>query len=311
MRSVDRPTVTIDLARVRANAEAIATRTGVPVIAVVKADAYGLGVRRVVEALAPVVDSFYVLDAAETLAYADVDTAGKDTIAMLGASDDPADYVSRRIRPAVWTAERAHLLRKARPTLSVDTGQHRFSCPAEQVDAVLKTGACDDAFSHATTLPQVQQLRDLCNGRVARLHAAGTALLDEPDAWLDAVRPGLALYAGAVRVTARLLEARDVTGPAGYGGFVSSTGRLGMFIGGYSDGMRAGAECLVNGVRRRVPEVGMQSAFVELGPRDKAGDEVVFLGDCITEREVANAWGTSPQEALFRLATCGEKSYRT
>ncbi len=41
MRGTERPRTVIDLARVRANAEAIARRTGVPLIAVVKADAYG------------------------------------------------------------------------------------------------------------------------------------------------------------------------------------------------------------------------------------------------------------------------------
>jgi alanine racemase len=308
MRPVSRPTVTIDLARVRANAEAIRRRTGVGLIAVVKADAYGLSARRVVEILNDLAEAFYVFDAAETLLYEGVN-GGKPTIAMLGASDDADDYVSRRIRPAVWTGERATLLRKARPVLSVDTGQRRFGCPADQVDAVLRTGACDEAMSHATTLAQARQLREVAGGRVAKLHAAGTALLEEPDAWLDAVRPGLSLYHDAVRVAAPLVEARDAAGPAGYGGFVPSTGRLGVIIGGYSDGMRAGASGLVNGQRRLIPEVGMQSAFVELGPMDKAGDEVVLLGDGITAPDVATAWGTSPHEALYRLARLGERRY--
>ena len=113
-----------------------------------------------------------------------------------------------------------------------------------------------------------------------------------------------------MRVTARLVEARDAPGPAGYGGFVSSTGRLGVILAGYSHGVRAGGEVVVNGVRRRVPEVGMQSAFVELGPNDKGGDEVVLLGDGLSVYEVAKAWGTTPHEALFRLATLGERTYR-
>jgi alanine racemase len=295
---------------VQSNAEAIARRTGVPVIAVVKADGYGLGARRVVEALRELAEAFYVLDAAETQPYADLQLK-QSVIAMLGASDDVSDYISQNIRPAVWTVERANLLRKARPVLSVDTGQRRFGCPVDQVDAVLHAGGCEEAFTHATTLVQVHLLKEATSGRVAKLHAAGTALLDEPQAWLDAVRPGLGLYEGAVRVTSRLLDARDVGGPAGYRGFLSSTGRLGVFMGGYSDGLHAGSYCLVNGTRRRIPEIGMQSAFVELGPNDKAGDEVVLLGDGITEREVAAAWGTSPQEALYRLARCGEKTYLT
>jgi alanine racemase len=308
MRPVHRPTVTIDLARVRANAEAIKRRTGVALIAVVKADAYGLGARRVVETIADISEAFYVFDAAETLLYEGVNT-GRPTIAMLGSSDDPKDYISRDIRPAVWSVERANLLRKAGPVLSVDTGQKRFGIPADRVESILRTGACDEAMSHATTLAQARQLREVAGGRVAKLHAAGTALLGEPEAWLDAVRPGLALYQDAVRVTAPLVEARDVNGPAGYGGFVSSTGRLGVIIGGYSDGMRAGTSCLVNGQRRLIPEVGMQSAFVELGPGDKVGAEVVLLGDTISVQDVALAWGTSMHEALHRLARLGERRY--
>lgn len=308
MRSVDRPSVTIDLSRVRANVEAIARRTGVPVIGVVKADAYGLGARQVVAAIAELVTAFYVFDAAETLSYDDVDT-GKPTISMLGQSNDPDDYVSRRIRPAVWTVERATALRRARPVLSMDTGQGRFGCILDDVEAVARASGCDEAMTHATTVPQARMLHEALGRQVSTLHAAGTALLDEPEARLNAVRPGLALYRDAVRVTAPLIEARDVRGPAGYGGFVSSTGRLGVFAAGYAQGMRAGGECLVNGQRRPVPEVGMQSAFVELGPRDQVGDEVVLLGDGITVQHVGATWGTTPHEALLRFSGMGERRY--
>jgi alanine racemase len=309
MRATERPSVTIDLPRVRASAEAIRARTGVPLIAVVKADAYGLGATRVVEAIHDVADAFYVFEAAEALPYADVDTKGKLTIAMLGASDDVNDYVSRRIRPCVWSVERAKLLRRARPVLSLDTGQRRLGCLPEVAQQIVATGACEEAMTHATTVEQARMLRQTLGGKVATLHAAGTVLLDYPEAWLDATRPGLALYAGAVRVTARLIEVRDATGPAGYSGFSSSTGRLGVILGGYSDGLRPGGMVSVNGERRFVPEVGMQSAFVELGPSDKAGDEVVLLGDGVTEQDVAAAWGTSPHEALVRLAGMGTRRY--
>jgi alanine racemase len=306
---MERPTVTIDLSRVRANAAAIRARTGVPLIAVVKADAYGLGARRVVEAIHDLADAFYVFDAAEALPYADVDTKGKFTIAMLGTSDDVNDYVSRRIRPCVWSAQRAKLLRRARPVLSLDTGQRRLGCVPDLAREIAASGACDEAMTHATTVDQANMLRETLGGKVARLHAAGTVLLDDPEAWLDATRPGLALYAGAVRVTSRLIEVRDATGPAGYSGFTPSTGRLGVILGGYSDGVRPGGVVLVNAERRLVPEVGMQSAFVELGPKDKAGDEVVLLGDGISEHDVASAWGSSPHEALVRLTGIGEKKY--
>ena len=62
MRRSRHVSVRIDLARVRANAQDVKRRvgTGVAVIAVVKADAYGLGAARVADALADVVDEFCV-----------------------------------------------------------------------------------------------------------------------------------------------------------------------------------------------------------------------------------------------------------
>lgn len=306
--SADRPRTMIDLDRVRENAESIARATRVPLIAVVKADAYGLGAARVAGAIADLVEAFYVFDAAEAVRHG-LAATGKPTIALLGKSRDPADYVSHRIRPAVWTVERALALRAADPILAVDAGQQRFGCPLGSVESILQTGAVDEAFTHATVAAQARRLEDALRGRVSKLHAAGSALLDEPGAWLDAVRPGLALYRGAARVTARLAEARDATGPAGYTGFTTPAGRHGVIVAGYSDGLRPGGPCLVNGQPHRLPEVGMQSAFVELGTGDRAGDEVVLLGDGLTEEHVASAWGTSPHEVLVRLCGLGARSY--
>jgi alanine racemase len=209
----------------------------------------------------------------------------------------------------VWTAERANTLRKARPVISVDTGQQRFGCPVDQLDAIVRTGACDEAFTHATRVEQAGMLRDAARGKIRTVHAAGTVLLDEREAWLDAVRPGFALYQGAVRITAPLLEAKDEHGPAGYTGFVSPTGRHGVVLAGYCNGLRPGGPCVIAGKRYRIPELGMQSAFVEIGERDKTGDEVVLLGDGVTEQDIADAWGTTPHEALLRMAGIGERVY--
>jgi alanine racemase len=81
-----------------------------------------------------------------------------------------------------------------------------------------------------------------------------------------------------------------------------------VILAGYSHGLAPGP-CLVNGAPRRVIEVGMQSAFIELEPGDRAGDEVVLLGDAVTPEQVAAAWGASAQEALLRLCGTGLRSY--
>ena len=299
--------VTIDLARVRRNLEEVRQRVGgAEVHAVVKADAYGLGAVEVVAALRDVVDGFVVFNAAEAGA-AGLAHTGKPVLA-LGPSDLQT-CLELKVRPAVWSAEQAHAMRAAGPVLSVDTGMQRFACPPDQIEHALAAGGCREAFTHAARVEAAQRLVRLVGGRGLRLHAAATVLLPRPEAHLDLVRPGLALYRGAVTVRTRCVEVRDSTGPVGYTGF--SARRHGVILAGYSNGLRPGP-CLVDGRRRHIPEVGMQSAFLALEPGDAAG-EVVLLGHgsggTLTEPEVAQEWRTTPHEALLHLAQMGRREY--
>jgi alanine racemase len=298
----------IDLTRIRSNVETISALARVPIIAVVKADAYGLGAAQIARAIAERVSGYYVFDLPEAAAYG-LAATGRPTIAMQAGRSDAAAFKELNVRPVVWDADRAAELRAARPVLSVDTGQQRFGVPiddAATVDATLKAGDIDEAFTHATTVVQATALERALRGRVARLHAAGTALLGEPAAALDAVRPGLALYQGALRVSARLVEVRDSRGPAGYTGF--QVARHGVILAGYSNGLRLGP-CLVNGRRSRILEAGMQSAFVECAAGDRVGDEVVLVGDGLAEQDVAAAWNATPQAVLLKMASMGERRY--
>jgi len=304
------PQAKIDFDRIRANAQGIAHECGVPVIAVIKANAYGLGAREVVGVLRDVVDGFYCFSFAEAVEAGTRDT-GKSTIAIgLDPSISADDYRSHHVRPAVWDSERAAKMRAARPVLIVDTGQQRFACPREQIDDVIRAGEIDEAFTHATRVEHARMLKDWCGRKQLRLHAAATSLLHEPDARLDAVRPGLALYRDAVRVTTRLLEARDTRGPTGYGGFVSATGRHGVIPGGFTAGARPGP-CRINGQPHRILECGMQTSFVEIGARDKAGDEVILLGDDLTVEEIGAAWNVTPHEVLWRYASLVTRTARS
>lgn len=299
--------VEIDLNRLRENAAAICAQVKVPVWAVVKADAYGLGIDAILPVLKDLVEGWcvFTLDEAESARI--WERTGKPSLALsLAANENLSRYSAAHVRPAVWDAERATALREAKPVLSVDTGMQRFACPPVQIDAVLAAGKCDEAFTHATSLSNVNRLKELVGSRGLRLHAAGSSMLHEPQARLDAVRPGLALYRGAMRVTAPLIETHDTHGPAGYTGFGAS--RHGVIIAGYSNGLRPGP-CLINGRRSRIIEVGMQSAFVELAPNDRAGDRVVLLGEGVSEADVAAAWRTSPQEVLCRLCGAGNRRY--
>lgn len=299
--------VEIDLQQIAANVRAVATTTTVPVIAVVKADAYGLGAEQVAKAIAGDVSAFYVFELREAVE-AKLKDLGRDTICVLGDSSDPEDYICHGVRPVVWTRERAIALRAARPVLSVDTGQQRFGCAIEDVGELVRLGGCDEAFTHATRLEQVSLFGTVTEGNGLRRHAAGTSLLSEPTARFDAVRPGLALYRNAVRVTTRLVDARKTLGPAGYTRFTSD--RHGVILCGYSNGLRPGV-CLINGQRRTIIEVGMQSAFVELRAGDKVGDEVTLLDRADLSPEVlARCWNYSAQEVLVRLCGSGERTWQ-
>jgi len=308
MASTDSVNVVVDLARVRENALQI-QRVGVDVLAVVKADAYGLGAAAVAKAIGDVVAGFCVFSLAEAQA-ADLWQAAKKPILAFGPSDgiDAGEFSAAHVRPSVWTADQARRLRNASPVLCVDTGMRRFACPPDQVESVLRAGECREAFTHAIRLEQAQELTELLGHHRLRLHAAASGLLDEPLARLDAVRPGIALYRGAVRIAARLIEVHDGGRPAGYGGFIVP--RFGIIHCGYSDGLRLGP-CLVNGERQTTLEVGMQSAFVQIGAGDTVGDEVVLLGEGLSEAELAKAWEATEQQVLVNLTRAGVRSHRS
>ena len=300
-------TAHIDLNRIRENAADIRRRTRVEVLAVVKSDAYSLGAERLVEALCDVVDGFCVFVLKEAVDAGIYRRTGKKTL-CLGPPEsmNPDDYHRQLITPAVSDREHAILLKSAHPALCVDTGMQRFACVADQVEATLNAGDIHEAFTHGTKPEHATKLKEVVSNRVSRLHAAGSALLDEPSAWFSAVRPGMALYEGAIRLTTSLAEVHDATGPAGYSGFVAP--RFGVILMGYSHGLRPGS-VMINGELRRILEIGMQSAFVEAATSDRTGDRVELINDTLTPQAIAQDWKTSPQEVLVTLCKTARRDY--
>jgi alanine racemase len=297
----------INLSQIRQNALEIRRATGVPLIGVVKANAYGLGAVAVADAIQDLVDSWYVFAANEASRYRLWEVTGKPTLCATTAANDPLETLRHQhVRPGVWSLDQVELFRSLDPVLSVDAGMQRFACPLEELDTLLKAYPFREAYTHAARPEQALALKSALGGKGLRLHAAGTSLLDRPDCWLDAVRPGLALYANAVRVSLPLVDVRQSKGPVGYTQFTAR--HHGVVLMGYSDGMRTGA-CIVNGRRQQVIEVGMQSAFVTLDPADRAGDEVVLLGDGLSLADAAHAAKSSAHETLVRLASIGDHVY--
>jgi alanine racemase len=299
--------VTVNLSQIRANAAAVAKATSVDLIAVVKSDAYGLGVPEVVDTIGDLVAGWCVFSPEEARIVSECDGRSKPILVLGPSADaDPEELATARIRPAVWTVEEAKRLQPAKPILSVDTGMHRFACPPDRLDAVIAAGAIDEAFTHATGIDHAKRLIELVGHKGLRLHAAATALLDKPDVRLNAVRPGLALYRSAARISTRLLDIHTGDGPAGYTGF--TVPRFGLILCGYSNGLRRGI-CMINGTRRNILELGMQSAYVEIGPEDREGDEVLLLGEGLNEADVAQSWSGTQHSVLVALTGAGNRTY--
>lgn len=291
--------VEINLDVVRSNAEQIRRRTGGGLIAVIKSDAYGLGAVRVADALAAVVDEFayfYVAEAREV---------GRPGLVTGPADAEPAEFDELRLRPTIMSPADAERYRDIPAALSVDTGMQRFGCEPDDLDRFLRNGRIADVYTHAGAIANVVKLREMVRGR-RPMHAACTALLDEPSTWLDAVRPGLGLYRGAMRVHTPLVQVRAIRGPAGYTGFFHP--HVGIILMGYTNHLGPGI-VQINGRRQRVLEVGMNSAYVSVDPSDRVGDPVYLLGDGLTEAMAADVLQVREHEVLCRYGAGGVRSY--
>src|SRR5262245_56578733 len=86
---------TVDLDRIRSNAEEIKRRTRVRLLAVIKADAYGLGAARVADALAGAVDEFAYFSVPEAR------EVGRPGVVIGPPEGDPAEFRELRLRPVV------------------------------------------------------------------------------------------------------------------------------------------------------------------------------------------------------------------
>ncbi|HET6388322.1 alanine racemase [Hyphomicrobium sp.] len=298
----------IDLGLIRRNVEHIAESCGVPLLPVVKADAYGLGIEAVAETIADLAEAFCVFQAREAIAADLTARTGKRAL-VLGPPEfsEAEDYIAHRLTPTVCNPSQARELRKARPALCVDTGMQRFACPPEDCREALIAGDCREAFTHATELAHAEKLYELTAHRDVKRHAAASSLLDHRQATLNAVRPGLAMYRNAVTISSPIVELHHSRGPAGYSGFTSA--RHGVILAGYAHGLRKGP-CLIKGRKSKILEVGMQSAFVEAEPGDKVGDDVVLLGGSLETAEIAASWNCSPHEVLRSLTSAATRHYR-
>jgi len=286
--------VEVDLGALRRNGAALAARARVPLLAVIKADGYGLGAVRVARALEPLRPwGFGVATVEEGVELRAAGVVHPILILSPIARDDLAAARDAALRPSLGDAAAIAHWRAtgAGPWhLSIDTGMSRAGAPWTAVpalrDALLATppegaythfhSADTDAQSVSEQLRRFRCALDALPARPRYLHAENSPALERGGVspW-DLARPGVFLYGvssgrGATitpepvaHLRARVLEIRTV--PHGdscsYGATWRASGdrRIATLGVGYADGYRRALSnrgvALIRG--RRAPVAGI------------------------------------------------------
>lgn len=329
----------IDLDAVRANfALACALSPDARNIAVVKANAYGHGMRQVAEALADVAPALAVATIDEAL---ELRVAGlrNELLVLEGAFDAEACAAARAHELTLMVHTREQVERVAEAHLAVwvkvDTGMHRLGIAPDEVAAVVgqlaAQGAdvrvicthlaCADELDNTTTRRQLERFRDCTADLGVPLSIANSAgILGWPDSHADWNRPGYMLYGAspfatdvaaaaplrpAMALVSEIIAVRDMPAGAsvGYGGRwrAERPSRIATVAAGYADGYPRHAP---NGTQvyvngRVAPLVGTVS--MDMITIDVTQHDAVAVGDPV------ELWGrnVSVNEVAARAGTIG------
>jgi len=215
------PWVEVDAARLRHNVDQIHHRAQRPIMAVIKNNGYGTGVANVARVLDPLpsIAGFAVVKLHEAMTLRDAGVS-KPVLLMgpFGGRELP-DIAQRRIMPMVYMPIGDQLDRVAarlrRPVpihICVDTGIGRVGVPHRKAAPLIRELASRKSVEIAGTMmtftedpefdpEQMRRFEALTSDlqgagvKLGRRHAASSfGLFEHPEAFLDMVRPGMAIY---------------------------------------------------------------------------------------------------------------------
>ncbi|WP_425098483.1 alanine racemase [Tropicibacter sp. S64] len=260
--------LSIDLGALCANWNALAGRTDAEAGAVVKANAYGLGVDRVAPALAAAgARRFFVAVAEEGAHLRRILGPGPEINVFSGHMDGDAEMIGgAKLTPMINSIDQMLRHVESLPGhpfgIQLDSGMNRLGMePAEwsalrdialaQSPTLLMSHlACADEPDHPMNAHQLQAFRAMTDGiDVPRSFSATGGILLGRDYHFDVVRPGIGLYGGLPFVDARpvvtltipVIQLREVEPgeTVGYGNtFVAPRPmRVATIAGGYADGI--------------------------------------------------------------------------
>jgi len=361
----------ISCAALRHNVEVLkAAAAGAPLCAVVKANAYGHGATLVADALAGMGLAFWgVATIAEALELRKHDV--REPVLLLRPlglyeavhdTEETIDSILEAdIRPTIVSAEgirllaqrAAHRRKVARVHLKVDTGMGRNGCPAaDAVELALSLRAIpflelEGIYSHfASADEQVldsarrqqvvfQDVLERIAARGVRIpirHLANSgAIFNLPEARLDMVRPGIALYGYGgkyIRGSERLRPSLRLEAPiimtkwipagetCGYGRTFAAQRktRIGLLPLGYADGYdrrwsNAGQVSIQGRLIPVIGRVSMDLTIIDLtdAPDAVVGSPVCVISDCREDphsvESMAERLDTIPHEITCALGS--------
>jgi len=263
-------TLTIDLDALVANWRALdaLSRTGVETAAVVKADAYGLGIGPVARALAQAeARVFFVAMAEEGAALREAVGPNPEILVFSGHMRGDADMLrDLALTPMLNSLDQLTRHLEALPGhafgVQLDSGMNRLGLePGEWAavrdivlaqDPVLLMShlACADEPDHAMNTRQLQAFHEMTDGlNVPRSLAATGGILLGPEYHFDLTRPGIGIYGGlpfkparpVVGLSLPVVQVRDVAlgETVGYGNawLAESEARIATLSAGYADGL--------------------------------------------------------------------------
>ena len=307
--------------------------------AVVKADAYGLGLGSVVPALMEQgCDTFFVARLAEGMALRALAPDARIFVLDGAVPGTAPALMAHALTPVLSSLAQIDAWAKARggdAALHVDTGMNRLGLPLDDLAQVAMTPvlvmshlACgDDPNSpmNAVQLSKFKAALAVLPPAPASLAASGGVLLGK-DYHFDLVRPGIGLYGGhpqpghgenpmqcAVQLTGTVLQLRQVAvgESVGYGAsfHAERPATIATIALGYADGVLRSASnrgvAMIRG--QRAPFVGRVSMdLITLdvtGIADVAvGDEAELFGPGMAVDAAAAGWGTISYELLTGLS---------
>ncbi len=339
-------TLTVDLAAIAANWSALDRLSGssVETAAVVKADAYGLGVHTVAPALAASgARTFFVALTSEGVALRAA--LGEDVpIYVFGGymKGDQEAMRSAELIPLLNSPEQVMRFlaeMEGHPCgLQLDSGMNRLGIEPVELPAllmqiprlnprlVMSHLACADEPGHLQNMGQLTAFLTMTAALPGKksLSATGGTLLG-PNFHFDMTRPGIGLYGGlpfedaksVVTLDIPVIQTRDVApGEAvGYGAAwrAKRLSKIATIAAGYADGLiRATSGARVFAGDTPCPVVGrisMDLITVDVTDLAEIPDTLTMLGDAQKVDDLAEKAGTIGYEVLTSLGHRYSRSY--